>query len=137
MNLRGHSHMCFLFTAVLFYPLYVWAESELYYTSYGGESVTAVHRNPEEAPAPDHWEIWLFSPNVPQLKSLRWGMCSGPTVGSVTKQLEQGKKEEVEFQRFSGIKETRFTHFYPLGPIAVYLNKPISDKRREKLEKLQ
>jgi hypothetical protein len=103
------------------------ANADTYYTynpSTGG--LSAVQGSANEV-HPTQWQIWLYASGVPHsfVKGLQWGIIGGKTIESVTKQLKDGQKVKLDFNKFSGMKETRFTYFNPLGPIAIFESSPL------------
>jgi ankyrin repeat protein len=101
------------------------------YYVFDGKSVSLFTPGDPNQAQVREWQIWLYprgvTPGVPHMgKDGYWGACEGRTVADVEKQLKDGQKEEITFDRFAGkpVGSDLLTHFNPFGPIAIIESLP-------------
>ncbi len=90
-----------------------------YYRSDGRSTPSIIQGDPRNEQV-DEWEIWLYPSGVPTgAAASRWGLITGKTVDSVTRQLKLNQDFERRFNRFFHTRDDRFTFENYLGPIAI------------------
>lgn len=93
----------------------------VYYEQRGNQVVKVTGQDPTQLVAKE-WVVRLYKMNAPNSGANYWGTISGATADEVMKKLKTDQDFEISYNKFIGkgaVKDLIFTHFNPLGPIAI------------------
>jgi hypothetical protein len=93
------------------------AKCEEFYVLQNGQLTFAKNGVPSSI-KPVEWQIRLFPAGMATNTQLWWGLITGDTFESVTRQLQASQQFELSYNRFFGTTERKHTNFNTLGPIA-------------------
>jgi hypothetical protein len=115
------------------------ASAEVYYTYNQSIGFTRVDGDPGVA-HPTEWQLWTIGHRGPFGTGEKpCGVFVGSSAEEVMKFLKWGQKAELDWEKVTGLQETRCSFFNYIGPIAIFERPDAanSQKHREAVEKLK
>lgn len=111
---------CLFFIPILLLSLTTFSQPPFYIQN--GNSFTKVEEgNPAQINAKE-WQVRLYKRNASTSGTLYWGTIKGNSASEVMEILKKQQQFELDFNKFIGkgsVEDEVYTHFNPLGPIAV------------------
>jgi len=80
------------------------------------------------------WQVRLYKKDSPKNGNSYWGIIKGRTADEVLTKLKSDQDFELKFNKFIGkgyIEDDVFTHFNPLGPIAIIEESKLEESSNE------
>lgn len=113
------THRFLLIPAILL-SLNLFSQSTFYIQT--GSGITKIEDGDPLQINVKEWQVRLYRRNAPTSGTAFWGTIKGSSANEVMETLKKQQQFELDFNKFIGkgsVEDNVFTHFNPLGPIAV------------------
>lgn len=127
----------FVLAVILLTSCYSFSQTSFYILS-GGNITKVENADPSKLNVIE-WRVLLYKRGVAKTGTSYWGTIKGSTAHEVMEILKKQQQFELDFNKFIGkgsIEDAVYTHFNPLGPIAVLDDRkaselPLTDEQKK------